>query len=139
MQIHKGNAYVSTCGSDDGVKIKLEYKSNQKCTTKLSGEFSAGNTVTWSGKQLGNCEKITIDVKAPSIALWIMQEENDKFCPISVTVTLKDTSFILVLPDDTEHNLATNIKKYIAFNKASKFTFDSSTEHWVLFYQLSKL
>ena len=115
MQIHKGN-YVSTCGSNKGVKIKLQNKSNQKCSTELSDDFSAGDNVTWSGKELGSCEKIEIDIQAPSIALWIMQEEKDNFCPVSVTVTLKETSFLLSLPDGKEHNLETNVKKYIAFN-----------------------
>ena len=120
MQIHKGN-YVTSCGSDKGVKIKLQNKSNQKCSTELSDNFSAGDNVTWSGKELGSCEKIEIDAKEPSISLWIEQEEKDKFCPISVTVTLKDTSFLLALPDGEEHNIATNVNKYIAFNMAGKF------------------
>ena len=87
----------------------------------MSDDFSAGGSVTWSGKKLGNCENIEIDGKAPSISLWIIQEEKDKFCPISVTVTLKDTSFLLALPDGGEHNTATNDNKYIAFNMDGKF------------------
>ena len=121
MQIHKGNYYGTTCGSDKGIKIKLQNKSNQECTTELSDDFSAGENVTWSGKKLGNCEKIKIDKKEPSISLWMMQEEKDNFCPISVTVNLKDTSFLLSLPKGNEHNLATNVNKYIAFNMAGKF------------------
>ena len=121
MQIHKGNYYGTTCGSDKGIKIKLQNKSNQDCTTKLSDDFSAGENVTWSGKKLGDCENIEIDRKAPSISLWIIQEEKDKFCPISVTVTLKDTSFLLALPKGDAHNLATNVNEYIAFNMAGKF------------------
>ena len=120
MQIHKGN-YVSTCGSNKGVKIKLQNKSNQKCSTELSDDFSAGDNVTWNEKKLGSCEKIEIDAKEPSISLWIMQEEKDNFCPISVTVTLKDTSFYRLFPVGQEHDLATNVDKYIAFNKAGKF------------------
>ena len=120
MQILKGGP-LGTCGSSYGIKIKLQYKSNMKCTTELSEEFSKGDNLTWSEKELGNCEKIKIDVKAPTIALWIVQEQNDDFCPISVTVTLKDTSFLLALPDGEEHNLSTNVKEYIAFNMAGKF------------------
>ena len=120
MQIHKGG-YVTTCGSDKGIKIKLQNKSDQECTTKLSGDFSAGESVTWSEKKLGNCENIKIDAKEQSIFLWMMQEEKDNFCPISVTVNLKDTSFLLSLPKGNEHNLATNGKEYIAFNMAGKF------------------
>ena len=89
----------------------------------MSDEFwRIGESVTWAGKQLGSCEKIKIDVTAPSIALWIMQDQNATFCPISVTVTLKDTSFLLALPDGEEHNTATNVNKYVAFNMAGKFT-----------------
>ena len=120
MQIHKGN-YVTTCGSSNGVKIKLQTKSNQKCATELSDDFSAGENVTWSGKKLGSCENIKIDATEQSISLWIKQEEKDDFCPISVTVTLKETSFLLSLPKGEEHNLATNVKEYIAFNMAGKF------------------
>ena len=120
MQIHEGKA-VSLCGSSNGVKIKLQNKLNQKCTTELSDDFSAGGSVTWTGWKLGSCEKIEIDIKASSIALWIMQEEKDNFCPVSVTVTLKETSFLLSLPDGDEHNLSTNLNKYIAFNMAGKF------------------
>ena len=112
---------MTTCGSDKGIKIKLQNKSDQECTTKLSDDFSAGGSVTWNGKELGSCEKIEIDIKAPSIALWIMQEEKDNFCPISVTINLKDTSFLLSLPKGDEHNLATNVNKYVAFNLAGKF------------------
>ena len=121
MQIHEGNSYVTTCGSSNGIKIKLQNKSNQTCTTELSDDFAAGESVTWNGKKLGSCKKIEIDIQAPSIALWIKQEEKDNFCPISVTVTLKDTSFLLSLPEGNEHNLATNVKEYIAFNMAGKF------------------
>ena len=121
MQIHKGNSYLTTCGSDKGIKIKLQTKSNQECTTELSDDFSAGDSVPWSGKKLGSCEKVEIDIKAPTISLWIIQEEKDNFCPISVTVTLRDTSFLLSLPKGDEHNLETNVKEYIAFNMAGKF------------------
>ena len=120
MQIHEGKA-VSFCGSSNGVKIKLQTKSNEKCTTELSDDFSAGEGVSWIGKKLGNCKNIKIDAKQQSISLWIMQEEKDNFCPISVTVNLKDTSFLLSLPKGDEHNLATNDKEYIAFNMAGKF------------------
>ena len=121
MQIHKGNYYGTTCGSDKGIKIKLQNKSNQECTTELSDDFSAGEGVSWIGKKLGNCKNIKIDAKQQSISLWIMQGEKDNFCPISVTVNLKDTSFLLSLPKGNEHNLATNVNKYIAFNMAGKF------------------
>ena len=122
MQIHKGNSYGSICSSSHGVKIKLQHKSSQKCRTELSDEFwRIGESVTWAGKQLGSCEKIKIDVTTPTIALWIMQDQNGTFCPISVTVTLKDTSFHLSFPEGGEHDLATNVDQYIAFNKAGKF------------------
>ena len=122
MQIHKGNSYGSICSSSHGVKIKLQHKSSQKCRTELSDEFwRIGESVTWAGKQLGSCEKIRIDVTAPTIALWIMQDQNGTFCFISVTVTLKDTSFHLSFPEGGEHDLATNVDQYIAFNKAGKF------------------
>ena len=120
MQIHEGET-VSVCGSSNGIKIKLQTKSNRKCTTELSDDFSAGENVTWSGKKLGSCENIKIDATEESISLWIKQEETDNFCPISVTVTLKDTSFLLLLPKGDVHNHATNVKEYIAFNMAGKF------------------
>ena len=122
MQIHEGKT-VSVCGSSNGIKIKIETKSNQKCTTELSDDFSAGDSVPWSGKKLGSCENIKIDATEESISLWIMQEETDNFCPISVTATLKGTSFLLSLPKGEVHNLATSVKEYIAFNMAGKFAY----------------
>ena len=120
MQIHEGHTWGS-CGSDYGIKIKLQYKSNQKCITELSDDFSAGDNVTWTGKKLGDCEKIKIEAKAHTISLWMVQDQNDDYCPISVRITLKDTSFLLSLPDGNKHDLASNDRKYIGFNMDGKF------------------
>ena len=137
MQIHAGNFNGTTCGSDKGIKIRLQNTPKyQLCTTELSDEFSAGESVTWTGWKLGSCEKIEIDIKAPSIALWIIQEENDKFCPISVTVTLKDTSFHLGLhytirntiynAQYGSHNITTNVAEYIATNVTEYIAFNTA-------------
>ena len=124
MQIQEG-AFLSQCDSDYGIKIKLQYKLNIKCTTELSEEFEKGASITWSGKKLGNCDKIKIDAKEPIIALWMVQDQDDDYCPISVRINLKDTSFLLSLPEGNKHNLASNGNKYVAFNMAGKFYLSS--------------
>ena len=118
MEIHEGDGILSGCGSDQGVKIKLQYKSNMECTTDLSDKFSKGDNISWTGKKLGSCETIKIDVKEPTIALWMMQDKDDKFCPILVRVILKDTSFLLSLLEGKKDN---NNKELTAFNMAGKF------------------
>ena len=137
MQIHKG-AFVSQCDSDYGVKIKLQYKSNIKCTTELSEEFEKGANITWSGNKLGNCGKIEIDAKEPIIALWMVQDQDDDYCPISVRITLKDTSFLLSLPEGNKRNLASNDNKYVAFNMAGKFYRSDNFESKLCFSQFSQ-
>ena len=117
MQIHEGNGLASVCGSNQGVKIKLQYKSNMECTTELSDKFSKDDSISWTGEKLGSCETIKIDVKEPKIALWMMQDKDDKFCPISVRVNLKDTYFLLSLPEGEKHN---NNKELTAFNMDGK-------------------
>ena len=92
-----------------------------ECTTELSDKFLKGDSISWTGKKLGSCETIKIDVKEPTIALWMMQDQDDNFCPISVRVILKDTSFLLSLPEGKNHNKATNNKELTAFNMAGKF------------------
>ena len=58
MKIYPGG--LSVCGSPGGVKVKLEHKSGQYCTTEPSGAFSAGGNVVWSGKTLGTIHRLHI-------------------------------------------------------------------------------
>ena len=107
MGIHGGTG----CGSYDGVRIELRAKSDQNknyCRTRPYGEFSAGDTLDWTGRQLGNCQIAQFDPMEEEISLRIKTNRNDKFCPISVKIILNDqksTSYLLQLPNGDWHNI----------------------------------
>ena len=105
MGIHGGTG----CGSYDGVRIELKAKLDQNyCRTRPYGEFSAGDTLDWTGRQLGNCQIAQFDPMEEEISLRIKTNRNDKFCPISVKIILNDqksTSYLLQLPNGDWHNI----------------------------------
>ena len=106
MGIHGGTG----CGSYDGVRIELKAKSEANrnyCRTRPYGEFSAGDTLDWTGRQLGNCQIAQFDPTEEEISLRIKTNRNDKFCPIWVKIILNDqksTSYLLSLPDGDWHS-----------------------------------
>ena len=69
---------------------------------------------------LGNCGHVQISAE-PTLALWIVTEQNDDFCPISVKIQLKDKFFLLPLPDGEAHYVGTNNNRYLAFNTDGEF------------------
>ena len=103
MGIHSS----TNCGSEDGVRIELKSKT-ALCKTKPYGGFSAGDTLNWTGEQLGNCTTAHFDPMEETISLWIKTNINDKFCPIWVKITLNDqtsTSYSLPIPEEPWHNI----------------------------------
>ena len=103
MGIHSG----TSCGSEAGVRIELKSKTDL-CKTKPYGGFSAGDTLNWTGQQLGNCTTSQFDPMEDTMSLWIKTNTHDSFCPISVKIILNDqtsTSYSLELPDGDWHNI----------------------------------
>ena len=103
MPIHGGG----TCGSDAGVKVELKAKSIH-CITEPYGDFSAGDTLEWTGNLLGSCKTAHFDPMEKTISLLIKTDIDDSFCPIMVKIILNDqrgTSYLLLLPDGDWHNI----------------------------------
>merc|ERR1712008_250860 len=101
MGIHSG----AGCGSEDGVRIEVKSNAAQ-CITEPYGPFTAGDTLTWTGEQLGNCTTAQFDPMEEKISLLIKTNIHDSFCPISVKIVLDDfnTYYMLRLPEEPWHN-----------------------------------
>lgn len=117
--VHMGNHAGGTyCGSNAGVRIEVKDKFNQ-CITKPYGEFSAGDTLDWTGALLGSCATANFDPMEETISLLIKTDiTGDAFCPIWVQIILNDrtsTSYLLQLPDGDWHKMDDkDDKTYIA-------------------------
>ena len=73
------------CGADLGVKIKIQKPDRTYCSVPLPS-FSAGDTMTRTGSNLGDCRFVDFDVGLDSINFWINSTE--KACVISLSLTL---------------------------------------------------
>ena len=93
-----------SCGSAGGVKIMLQYKDSETCTIQTSNGFYAGGTINWTKNMLGDCKDVRFDPTKPQIHLWILSDKYDRFCPISVEISLENERYMLSLPDGDWHN-----------------------------------
>ena len=101
MGIHSSGG----CGSNAGVKVELKANAAQ-CITEPYGPFYAGDTLNWTGEQLGNCTTAHFDPMEETISLWIKTNIDDWFCPISVKIVLDDyTYYMLPMPEEPWHNI----------------------------------
>ena len=81
-----------TDGSEDNVWIQLQNNNWYSCSTAKIEDFSSGDTLLWSDRKLGQCNKgLKFDSQIAKIDFWIKTDAtSDSFCPKSVEVVLMD-------------------------------------------------
>lgn len=75
------------CGGHD-LRVTLENGHGNSCSTARKGEFPAGETLSWSGQDLGECRGFTID---DSTGIKLHTDSSNRFCVVG-SMTISTTS-----------------------------------------------